>query len=256
MKNTPFFTIITPTFNYEKYLKECIQGIESQSCRNWEHIFIDSYSNDKTMKILNSYKKRNPHRVFIYRYPKSGISNAFNQGIKHSRGKYLNFLGSDDILESEALQTVYQKMKNSKFGWCYGNFKIINGQGKVIKKKQYRFEKFSYLNLQFHFYICHQTVFMKREMFNRYGLFRSDLKFNMDHEYWLRIGKKEKPLYIDKFLCRFRMDNTNISSDKLHQFKEKNIIFKEYGSPLNYWVLLPLRYLDFFIFKLWRYFKH
>ena len=205
----PFFTIITPTLNSEKYLEECIKSVESQSFKNLEHIFIDSFSKDNTLNILRKYKKRNPKKVFIYKYPKKGISDAFNKGIKHSKGKYLNFLGSDDLLEKDALKIVYDNMKDGKYSWCYGNFDIINEKGKIIKRKRYKLENYSYLNLYIHLYICHQTVFMKKNIFNKYGLFDSKLKYAMDHEYWLRIGKKEFPKYLNNKLCNFRIDGIN-----------------------------------------------
>ncbi len=222
---TPFFTIITPTLNSEKYLKESIMSVEDQEFKDWEHIFIDSFSTDKTIKIINDYKKRNPGKVLVYRYPKAGISDAFNKGIKHSKGVYINFLGSDDLLKENSLKIVYEKIKNKKYSWCYGNFDIINDKNNITKRKRYYFNNFHYNMLFFQFYICHQTVFMKKKIFNQYGLFRTDLKYAMDHEYWLRIGKKEKPFFIPKVLCNFRRDGNNITSKlwKEQTFEKKNI---------------------------------
>lgn len=224
MKKEPFFTIVTPTLNSEKYLEECIKSVENQSFTDWEHVFIDSYSTDKTMQIIKSYKKRHPKKVFVYQYPKAGISDAFNKGIHNSKGKYINFLGSDDLLEKEALKIIYYKMKDERYSWCYGNFSIIDANNNLIKKKKYSIERFGYLSLLLYFYICHQSVFMRRDLFYKHGLFKINLKYVMDYEFWLRISKKERPIFINKNICFFRLDGKNVSSNLAEQEKEKNMV--------------------------------
>lgn len=243
----PFFTIVTPTLNSEKYLKECIKSIKSQSFSDWEHIFIDSFSSDKTIKILNEYKKRNPKKVFIYQYPKAGISDAFNKGIKHSKGDYINFLGSDDLLEKEALQIVYDNMKDGRFSWCYGNFDIINEGGGVIKKKKYFYKNFHYWMLFFWFYICHQTVFMNRRLFKKYGGFNLNSKYAMDHDLFLKVGRKQKAVKINKVLCKFRRDGQNITSKlwKRQSFEKAKIELK--NNWLLFYLSIPFKLLDFTI---------
>ncbi|MDO8460588.1 MAG: glycosyltransferase family 2 protein [Nanoarchaeota archaeon] len=223
----PFFSIITPTLNSKKYLKECIKTIENQNFKDWEHIFIDSYSTDKTMNILKEYKKRNPSKVFIYQYPKAGISDAFNKGINHARGEYINFLGSDDLLERKSLSLVYNKLIERIYPWCYGDVKKIytKGKVKVVRYKEFRYESLFYL-----FHICHQSVFMKKNIFERYGKYDTSLKYAMDHEYFLRIGKKEIPVKIDEILCSFRKgDNSTTSIFWASQLLEKRKINIKYG---------------------------
>jgi len=226
--STPFFTIVTPTLNSEKYLRKCIESVESQSFKDWEHIFIDSFSTDRTISLLKEYKKRNPKKVFIHQYLKAGVSDAFNKGIKNSKGKYINFLGSDDLLEKNSLQIVYNNISDEKYGWCYGDVKIIDGKGLIKKLKKYM--NFNYNSLLYFFYICHQSVFMKRSIFENYGLFRVDLKYAMDHEYFLRIGKQEKPLKMNSFICSFRKDGTNTSSNWKEVLSEKRMINLKYSN--------------------------
>lgn len=204
----PFFTIVTPTLNSEKYLKECIDSVENQSFKDWEHIFIDSFSTDKTRKILKDYKKRNPKKVFIYQYPKAGISDAFNKGISHARGKYLNLLGSDDLLEEKALEIVHKRMQDERYSWCYGDVKIIDGFGKLIR---YRKQPLYNPKLMIYFlYLCYQSIFMKNTLYQKWGKFDTNLKNSMDHEYLLRI--KDAPLKIDAVVCLFRKDGSNATS--------------------------------------------
>jgi len=203
----PFFTIITPTLNSEKYLEECLKSVETQSFKDWEHIFIDAYSRDNTIRILRKYKKRNPDKVFIYQYPKKGITDAFNKGIINSKGKFLSFLNSDDLLEKEALRKVHNELIRKNTGWLYGGNYIIDKNGKRLYKREN--PVFNYKKILYYDSICHQSVFTSKKIFKKYGLF--NYKHAMDYDYFLRIGKNEIPIRTKFVVCSFRRSGSNSS---------------------------------------------
>ena len=246
----PFFTIITPTYNSENYLDECIKSIESQEFKDWEHVFIDSFSSDRTMSILRAYKKRHPHKVKIYQYPKNGISDAFNKGIKKSSGKYINFLGSDDLLEKNALTIVHKNMCPGNYSWCFGDFTKIDEFGDFTKSKNYHFEPLVYPNLLIHLYICHQTVFSSRKLFDNFGYFKNNLHYCMDHDFIMRIWKNSRFLYIPKFLSRFRITGKNPSSFRRLQFIEKNEVIFANSTVFLSLITAPFRFFDFYLYSI------
>jgi len=90
------FSIITCTYNSEKYLQENINSVESQIFHNFEHVFIDGNSSDKTIEIIKKYQKKYPHTVKLLQCEPKGISNAMNHGINQSSGQYIIHLHSDD----------------------------------------------------------------------------------------------------------------------------------------------------------------
>ena len=108
------FSIIIAVYNAEKYLDETIQSILSQSFKfnKVQVILVDDGSTDGSMDICNRYVERYPEN-FIYLYQKNqGQSVARNNGLNHVEGRFVNFLDSDDLLETNALKDVYQHFKS------------------------------------------------------------------------------------------------------------------------------------------------
>ena len=116
MSNLHLVSIITPTFNREKYIEETIQSVISQTTSNWELIIIDDGSSDNTLEILNRYSKKDK-RIHVYQReskPK-GANHCRNIGIEKSNGKYLMFLDSDDLLLPWCLdERIHFATKNHK----------------------------------------------------------------------------------------------------------------------------------------------
>ena len=92
-KNYPLISIITAVYNNEKYLKECLNSIYNQSYKNFEHIIVDGGSTDKTLNIL---KEHNNKIDYWCSKKDKGIYDAFNLGMKLSKGDIICFVNSDD----------------------------------------------------------------------------------------------------------------------------------------------------------------
>ena len=103
---SPFFSIITASFNSENSIGRTIESIKSQKFTSFEHIIIDGSSTDDTVRIINSHIGTYPLRYLSE--PDSGIAEAMNKGIKIAIGKYFIVLHADDRLyASDSLQTVF-----------------------------------------------------------------------------------------------------------------------------------------------------
>ena len=106
-------SIITATFNSEKTLAKNLKSIAMQNYPNIEHIFIDNLSTDGTLSLIRNYAEKNSGiQVVAISERDSGISNAFNKGIKRATGDIIFILNSDDFLLSE--NTLLLVAKNSK----------------------------------------------------------------------------------------------------------------------------------------------
>ena len=129
----PFFSIITCTYNSEKFLEKNLESMKDQTFQYFEQIIIDGESTDNTVKIINEFSRNNSN-IRLFSYPPKGISNAFNLGIKHSRGKYIMFLNSDDSLyDKNLLENIHKFLiKNSKLDWTYGKINVVEENGKSI----------------------------------------------------------------------------------------------------------------------------
>ena len=216
----PFFSIITCTRNSEKYLAECIKSVETQTFKDYEHVFIDAFSKDKTISIIEKYRKKHPKKVKLLQSKPKGIANAMNKGIRTSRGVFLCHLHSDDYFYSaKTLKIVHDIYKKTKSPWIVGaSAKKYEKQNKLIISP-----KISRLKQKMLFaedYISHQNAFVKKDLFKKYGLFDETFRICMDYEFWLRLLKnKEKPLFINENLSVFRVHSESLSASHNHMIE-------------------------------------
>jgi len=213
----PFFSIITCTYNSEKYILECIKSVEKQTFIDYEHIFIDGFSKDKTLEIIKKYKKKNPKKVRIYQLNPKGISNAMNEGIKHAKGNFLCFLHSDDYFYTpKTLEIVHNSCKEKDHNLIIGRTakKYEKNNKIVVFKKISNIKEHS---LFIENYVSHQNTFIKKELFDKYGSFDERLKYCMDYEYILRLLKnKENPDYVNEAFSVFRVHENSMSASHKH----------------------------------------
>ena len=109
MGSNPKVSVIVPIYNVEKYLRECLDSIQNQTYTDFECIMINDGSVDKSREIAESYL--NDKRFILVNQNNSGQSVARNKGIKMSRGEFLCFVDSDDIINIKLLEILlaYEK---------------------------------------------------------------------------------------------------------------------------------------------------
>jgi glycosyltransferase involved in cell wall biosynthesis len=203
----PMFSIITCSYNSEKFIEKNLKSVTNQSLQNFEHIIIDGFSQDNTYEIASKYAKNYNH-ILIYQAKPKGIANAMNEGIKLARGEWLLFLNSDDYLNNnKVLENVDNFIKNNRANWYYGQAKYVGDfdRKQNIYPRRWYHRHFFYPLLFWINFINHQAIFLKKDLFEKYGLYREDLVGGMDYEYWLRIGAKNKPKFIPFIISDFRV---------------------------------------------------
>lgn len=225
----PFFGIITCTYNSEKYLKKNISSINKQSFTDFQHVFVDGYSTDNTLKILKQYKEKNKRDIRLFRSKPKGISNAMNIGIRKSTAKYLIHLHSDDCLyNSKVLENLHKfLLKNPQCDWVYGKINVVEENGKrfgVFPNRKLFQIRWPYL-LKFYNYIPHQAVIIKKDVFENYGYFDEKISSSMDLDYWLRIAKLTNWKFVDKIVSNFTVrPDAQSSGRKYKRLNDKNLI--------------------------------
>lgn len=113
MIQTPLISIITPVYNTEKYLSECLDSIFSQTIKDFELICVDDGSTDNSLNILNNYQNKHKNLKIISQ-KNGGPGVARNTGIDNALGKYICFWDSDDIFEPDALEKMYNQAEETK----------------------------------------------------------------------------------------------------------------------------------------------
>lgn len=108
MKNCKI-SIILPVYNTSKYLKECIDSLLAQTLQEIEIIAVNDGSTDNSLEILREYQSENPNRLYVYNTENHGVSSARNFAVEKSCGEYLWFVDSDDYVEADACEKLYNK---------------------------------------------------------------------------------------------------------------------------------------------------
>jgi len=242
-KKNPFISIITPTYNSEKYLEEMLKSLLKQKYKNFEVIIIDAKSNDKTLDIISKYKK-------IINYCSSekdkGIYDGFNKGIRQAKGKYIAIVNSDDVLKPNAL--IYLRKYDKKYpdiDFLFGSVKkhwgILHG---------YKPNKIYY---SWGFYSSHSTGFyIKKKSADKVGLYNLKYKYHADYDYFYRMIVKHKMVGIgskkNEIFGIFRRGGFSSSiSFKKKFFEELRIRF---DNRQNIFLIAVI-----FIYKLVKHFK-
>ena len=128
----PLVSIIINCYNGEKYLKEAIDSVLDQTYSNWEIIFWDNQSSDKSSKIFNSYKDQ--RLKYYYSKKHTLLYEARNLALKKSKGEFIAFLDVDDWWHSDKLKKQIPLFNNKNVGLVFGNFWQIRDRYKKVKK--------------------------------------------------------------------------------------------------------------------------
>lgn len=203
-------SIITVSLNSEKYIKDCIDSVNKQDYPLIEHILIDGDSNDQT---LNVFKQKSKRRSKYISEKDNGLYDAMNKGIKLAKGDVIGFLNSDDFFfNPNVISKIVSEFKLSNVDATYGDLKYIDLKGNLTRK--WISSKFLSGSFSKSWTPPHPTFYCKKELFELYGVFRTDFKIAADVELMLRFLelKKVSFSYIPNFIVTMRIGGISNSS--------------------------------------------
>jgi len=218
-----------PVYNSQKYLREAIDSILSQTFSNFELIIIDDGSNDNSKKIIKSYKDK---RVKLIENDRNmGIGFSLNLAIKNSSGEFIARMDADDISISKRLQLQYDFLKKNKsFGICGSWYKNFGSSHKL--HKTIPFPDYIKCYLLFDCVMGHSTVMIRKSVLSDNNLLY-DEKFrkSQDFDLWVKLSYLTKFHNIPKVLLKYRVHSKQIGSlrnsfysDKTRKKQSQNII--------------------------------
>lgn len=218
----PKISVITITFNSEATLEETILSVTTQDYPALEYVIIDGGSTDGTLDIIRKYQ--NKIQVVVSE-PDRGISDAFNKGIARATGEIIGIINSDDILLPGALQKVVD-MYDSQVD-VYSGLILFWDVESDETFPSYPDVTFDKLKLQYN--VAHPARFIRKDAYERYGLYQEDLRYMMDIELLCRFYKQgARFLLIESPLAKFRIGGT--TNDSIYKKKEDYRTFvQSYG---------------------------
>ena len=125
-------SIIIPVYNVEKYLRECLDSILAQTFQDFEIICVDDGSTDKSLEILQEYKRKDD-RFVILQQRHSGAGSARNNGIRLAEGKYIQFLDSDDYFEPTLLEEMYNRAEKFNADLTVCSSRKVDDEGNITE---------------------------------------------------------------------------------------------------------------------------
>ena len=206
-------------------LDETIQSVRDQTFRDFEYIIIDGKSSDGSVDVIKEHLTDGLDLKWLSEED-AGIFDAMNKGIRMASGKYLLFLNSGDTLDNETvIRRVLERPHNADV--LIGQCRVMKGGQQIwMQSPRKRYTLKSVLNDS----IPHQASFIQRELFERYGLYRDDLRMMGDWEFFLRTiilgGCSVEPLPI----VISQYDTTGVSSNQKNQkviLAEKDRVFSD-----------------------------
>ncbi len=229
-------SIITAAYNGEKYIKETLDSLLSQSLKEIEVFVIDSHSSDGTEKIIKSYSDE---RIKDYPHEKTGGPVApRNLGIKKASGDFVGFCDQDDLYYPEKLERqirAYEKCETrNEVGLIITSADLIDESGKIIGHNLQSDEGFmeskqAHQRLLKGDFITACSALVSKKILDEVGPLDEALIGVDDYDLWLRITEKYGLLIIKEPLCAWRQSCSSLSADKTKQYLETEKIFLKLG---------------------------
>ncbi|PPD49808.1 MAG: glycosyl transferase [Methylobacter sp.] len=207
-------SIITSVYNNQETIAKAISSVLSQTYPDIEYIIIDGGSTDGTVGVVKPYQDR--LATFISE-PDKGIYDGLNKGIKLATGDIIGFLHSDDLYEdNQVIEKVAQAFMDYGVDSVYGNLTYVDKNDPTRVIRYWQSGGFSLNKLRHGWMPPHPTFFVKRDVYERYGLFDTRFKIAADYDLILRfLGKQQiSTHYIPSVLIKMRVGGASNKSWK------------------------------------------
>jgi glycosyltransferase len=207
-------SIITITYNSGKSIADAINSVLTQTYPDIEYIIVDGQSKDNTMEIVKSYDKR------ITKYisePDKGIYDALNKGIRLAEGDIVGFLHSDDLFAgSDVIEDVVALFKQKQTDSIYGDLQYVYKTDTSRVFRNWKAGIFSMKKLRMGWMPPHPTFYVKRQVYEQFGLFDTSFKISADYENMLRFLGKQKisTAYLPRVMVKMRIGGASNRSLK------------------------------------------
>lgn len=241
----PFFSIITPVYNGERFIKKCIESVINQTYGLWELILIDDGSTDASGRICDSFTY--DARIKVIHQNNMGAMQSRINGIMAANGIYELGLDADDYLDKKCLETVKQAIDVSKSDLIFFGYRYTGTQKGYVRcslspQKEYSKRKIlSEVIEKTNHSLCNKAIRIDRVRQADYSGLNKKLSINLDYAQIIPILCEIDSAYvIDDILYNYRIDKKSIS----HSYKVQHIYDTEYVTEYVIHVLKKFSLLD------------
>lgn len=250
------FSIITPSYNQGRFIRDCLQSVKEQACPGLEieHLVMDACSMDETPGILAQWSSQQ-HTVPGYTFafvsePDRGQTDAINKGFRQATGDWLMWLNADDYLLPGAIKQIeHQAELQSSAEVIFGDCLFVREDKSLLRAK--REFGFSFPMLLFYgCYIQSTACFYHRRIFER-GLWLDDsMKICMDYDWYMRLALEGcQFIHIPQTLAGFRWHGANASAKYMERRLQERLLIQERALKRLGWGWLARPWILSFAFR-------
>ncbi len=235
LSGNPLVSIVILTYQHQKYIADCLEGLLSQTYQNMELIIIDDASTDRTVSIINRYasqfeKKFIRFEIICHKVNTGCVAKNINEGVRLCNGEYIKGFAGDDIMLPDCIKNSVRFLENNpEYDLFYGNMYIVSdnwhmGDSYYKNKTFFKRHKPSpadrmlFCLLYEGNYIPAPTIMQRKKTFMKFGFYNEDGVLE-DYEYWLRLAGKASFGYLNEKLVLYRRAETSLTNVQNNKHK-------------------------------------
>lgn len=233
-------SVITPSFNQAKFIRQTLASVEAQSYKNVEHIIQDNVSTDECINILQDYAIRNEY-VRLHIESDEGQVSAINRGFERAKGEIICWLNTDDFYADENVLSEVVEVFNSSpdVDVVYGRGSFVNSCGALVRDAYINHPSRLFHNFFVSNGILQPGLFFRSACLQRYGFLNPEYSCAFDYEYWIRLlhgGAKFR--YIDSCMvyATFHDDAKSFALRSRQLLESAKLVRLHYGCASLEWV--------------------
>jgi glycosyltransferase involved in cell wall biosynthesis len=211
----PFFTVIIPLYNKEKYIKNAIESVLDQTFTDFEILVVDDFSSDKSAVIASKFESEKVQ--LIYHEKNCGLSATRNTGIKKANSNYITYLDADDLWKPTFLESIFQLIQNFPEARIFGtNYEEVwdtviknprNGS-EILPINFTGYINFFKINVKQGIY-NHGSVCFHKEVYEKVGFYNEKINFSEDLDFNIRANYNFKLAYDNSVQMSYFMQTEN-----------------------------------------------
>lgn len=225
----PLVTVLMSVYNGEKYLKDAINSVLSQSFTNYEFLIINDGSTDGTKELLDKYTSNDP-RVHLIHLPKNrGLTAALNLGVDMAKGKWVARIDCDDIWRRDRLEKQLSYLeKNQNIKLLGSSFYVINENAKIIGEiKRYNSVLINKWLMLWGNCFIHSSVIFDKNIAIKLGKYDSQYFHGQDYDLWTKFAMNYDIDNLEETLISLRTHQKSITTLNFEKHIKLDLIIKQ-----------------------------
>lgn len=213
-------SVVTPSYNSEKYISKTIESVQAQTYKDWEMIIVDDCSTDKTCEIVEKYIAGDSRIKLLKQEMNAGAGSARTRAMCESTGRFIAYLDADDIWKPQKIEKQVEFMIKNNCGFSCTSYEVIDDYGNLKGKEVHMLPKVDYVGFLTNNLLQTVGIMVDTEKVDKELLVMPDIRRRQDAATWLQVLKSGHECFgMKSILAEYRRTQGSLSSDKIKAVK-------------------------------------